>query len=180
MSMPSVSLPELLDADGGDRGFRRLVYDLLAIGVRMQDIRDRLAAELGVTGPQYAILMAISHLQHEEGGAGVRVVARRLHVSGPFVTAQVNRLVELDLVEKRPNPADGRGVLLVLAAEGIRRLKRTVPLIQRANDVFFSALNKTDFVVLCDIAARLEDSAERAVGNFDDLVGREDEFAGGQ
>ena len=88
----TVSRPELLDSDGRDTSFRAMVYDLLSVGARMQDVRDRLAAIIGVTGPQYAILMAIAHIQDAEGGAGVRAVARRLHVSGPFITAQVNLL----------------------------------------------------------------------------------------
>jgi DNA-binding MarR family transcriptional regulator len=129
----------------------------------MQDVRDHLAAGIGVSGPQYAILMTIFHMRSEAEGAGVRAVGRRLHVSGPFVTAQANRLVELDLVEKRPNPADGRGVLLCLTAEGRRRISDAAPAIQEANDVFFAALSKVDFLVLGDIVARLEKSSEQAV-----------------
>ena len=159
------SRPEFLDPAGSDRTFRATVYDLLAVGARMQDVRDHLAAGIGVSGPQYAILMAIFHMQSESEseGAGVRAVGRRLHVSGPFVTAQANRLVELGLVEKRPNPADGRGVLLCLTAEGRRRISDAAPAIQEANDVFFAALSKVDFLVLGDIATRLEKSSEQAV-----------------
>jgi MarR family transcriptional regulator, organic hydroperoxide resistance regulator len=159
----TTSRSEFLDADGSDRTFRATVYDLLAVGARMQDVRDHLADRIGVTGPQYAILMAIFHMQEEAEGAGVRAVGRRLHVSGPFVTAQANRLVDLGLVERRPNPSDGRGVLLCLTAEGSRRISHAAPVIQEANDAFFAALNKVDFLVLGDIAARLEASSAKAV-----------------
>jgi len=155
--------PDFLDPDGSDRGLRAMVYDLLAVGARMEDVRDHLAAEIGVSGPQYAILMAIFHLQEEPGGAGVRAVGRRLHVSGPFVTAQANRLVEKGLVEKRPNPRDGRGVWLCLTDEGNRRIADAAPLIQEANDSFFAALTNVDFLVLGDIASRLEESSAKAV-----------------
>ncbi|MFT5488619.1 MAG: DNA-binding MarR family transcriptional regulator [Paracoccaceae bacterium] len=157
----TTSRPEFLDPDGGDRTFRATVYDLLAVGARMQDVRDYLAAQIGVSGPQYAILMAIFHLQEELGGAGVRAVGRRLHVSGPFVTAQANRLVELGLVEKRPNPLDGRGVWLCLTEDGSHRISHAAPVIQEANDAFFATLSKVDFLVLGDIAARLEKSSDR-------------------
>jgi DNA-binding MarR family transcriptional regulator len=156
----TTSRPELLDPDGSDRTFRATVYDLLTVGARMQEVRDRLAAGIGVSGPQYAILMAILHMQDE---AGVRAVGRRLNVSGPFVTAQANRLVEFGLVERRPNPSDGRGVLLCLTAEGRRRISEAGPAIRDANDAFFAALDRVDFLVLGDIAARLEKSSERAV-----------------
>ena len=159
----TTSRPDFLDPDGSDRTFRAMVYDLLAVGARMQDVRDHLAAEIGVTGPQYAILMAIFHIQQEAGGAGVRAVGRRLHVSGPFVTAQANVLVEKKLVEKRPNPKDGRGVWLCLTEEGRQRISEAAATIQTANDAFFAALNKVDFLVLGDMVARLEESSAKAV-----------------
>lgn len=159
----TVSRPDFLDQNGSDRTFRGMVYDLLAVGARMQDVRDHLAGRMGVTGPQYAILMAIFHLQQEADGPGVRAVARRLNVSGPFVTAQANLLVEKGLVEKRSNPLDGRGVWLWLTEEGARRISRATPGIQNANDSFFDGLSRIDFLVLSDIAARLEISSAKAV-----------------
>ena len=169
----SVSRAPLLDGDGRDRSFRATVYDLLTVGARMEAVRDRLAAEMGVTGPQYAILMAVAHAQDEEGGAGVRAVARRLHVSGPFVTAQVNRLVADKLIEKTPNPADGRGVILRLTKRGRAAVEKTAPAIRDANDRFFAPLDRDDFEALSDIAARLVDSSEAAVAAFEDVVADE-------
>ncbi|MDE0797006.1 MAG: MarR family winged helix-turn-helix transcriptional regulator [Alphaproteobacteria bacterium] len=163
MTVRTVSRPELLDGDGSDTTFRGMVYDLLAVGARMQEVRDRLAREMGVTGPQYAILMAIFHLQEEFSGPGVRAVARRLHVSGPFVTAQSRFLVNEGLVEKKPNPLDGRGVWLCLTEEGSRRIAHTAELSQKANDAFFGSLDSVHFLVLSDIATRLEKSSDRAV-----------------
>ncbi|MEE2721824.1 MAG: MarR family winged helix-turn-helix transcriptional regulator [Pseudomonadota bacterium] len=160
---PSVSRPELLDQDGRDRTFWRMLYDLLKVGARMQDVRDRLAGIIGVTGPQYAILMAIAHVQDEDGGAGVRVIARRLHVSGPFITAQVNKLVAVGLVEKRENPKDGRGVILCLTGLGEQQLSDLTPEIQRANDAFFASLSRSDFDALIKIAERLVESSADAL-----------------
>ena len=162
-AVSTVSRADFLDPDGSDRTFRGMVYDLLAVGARMQDVRDHLAGRIGVTGPQYAILMAVFHLQEELEGPGVRTVARRLHVSGPFVTAQANLLVKKGLMEKRPNPRDGRGVWLWLTEEGARRISLATADIQAANDSFFEGLRKVDFLVLSDIAARLEESSAKAV-----------------
>ena len=159
----TVSRPELLDSDGRDTSFRAMVYDMLSVGVRMQEVRDRLAATIGVTGPQYAILMAIAHMQDDDAGAGVRAVARRLHVSGPFITAQVNLLVKADLVAKHPNPADGRGVILRLTVLGEAQLAAIEAEIQRANDTFFGPLSAAEFRTLAHLAARLEESSELAV-----------------
>ena len=159
----SVSRPELLDADGRDRAFRAMLYDLLSVGARLQEVRDRLAAIIGVTGPQYAIMMAVAHLQDEDAGAGVRGVARRLHVSGPFITAQVNVLVRAGLVAKHPNPADGRGVILRLTELGEEQLSALAPEMRRMNDSFFGPLTAEEFRVLGGLATRLEASSELAV-----------------
>ena len=156
----SVSRPELLDPEGRDRSFRALVYDLLSVGARMQEVRDNLAGTIGVTGPQYAILMAIAHMQD---GAGVRSVARRLHVSGPFITAQVNMLVKAGLVAKHPNPEDGRAVILSMTDLGEARLEAIAPEIQWANDTFFGPLSASEFRLLAGLAARLVESSELAV-----------------
>ena len=143
----SVSRPELLDPGGRDRSFRALVYDLASVGARMQEVRDNLAG-------------TIAHMQD---GAGVRSVARRLHVSGPFITAQVNVLVKAGLVAKHPNPEDGRAVILSLTDIGEARLEAIAPEIQRANDTFFGPLSASEFRLLAGLAARLVESSELAV-----------------
>jgi DNA-binding MarR family transcriptional regulator len=104
--------------------------------------------------------MAIAHMQD---GAGVRSVARRLHVSGPFITAQVNVLVKAGLVAKHPNPEDGRAVILSLTDIGEARLEAIAPEIQRANDTFFGPLSASEFRLLAGLAARLVESSELAV-----------------
>ncbi|PPR09861.1 MAG: hypothetical protein CFH41_02244 [Alphaproteobacteria bacterium MarineAlpha11_Bin1] len=164
----SVSRWELLDDNGRDHSFRALVYDLLSVGIRMQEVRDRLAKIIGVTGPQYAILMTVAHMQDNECGAGVHAVAKRMHVSGPFVTAQVNLLVKANLVAKNPNPADGRGVSLRLTGLGAAQLAAIEPEIQKANNAFFGPLSAEDFRILGELAAQLEQSSELAVKTVGD------------
>ena len=159
----SVSRAELLDPDGRDQSFRRLVHDLLSVGARMQEVRDRLAKVIGVTGPQYGILMAVAHMQDEDGGAGVRAIAHRLHVSGPFITAQANLLVKADLVAKHPDPHDGRRVLLRLSDLGSEQLAAIGAEIRQANDAFFGSFSACEFRTLADFAARLQESSELAV-----------------
>ena len=79
-SLPAtVSRRVLLDG-GSDARFRRLVYDLLTIASRMTMVREHLAARMGITAPQYSLLMAVGQFQGERG-VGVTAVARVLHVS---------------------------------------------------------------------------------------------------
>ena len=60
----------------------------------------------------------------------------------------------------------GRGVWLRLTEEGQRRIARAAMTAQKANDDFFSSLDNVHFLILSDIAARLEKSSDKAVKNF--------------
>jgi len=155
----TVSRPALLDSGGDDR-FRQLVYDLLTISVRMEAVREHLARRLGVSGPQYSVLMAIARFQ---GRHGVRVgtVAKALHVTSAFIATETGRLARLGLVSKNPNPKDRRGVLLALTPKGEAGLVKLGAEIRAVNDDFFKSLDRTAFQALASSAAALVESSSR-------------------
>ncbi|HEX7006883.1 MAG TPA: MarR family transcriptional regulator [Alphaproteobacteria bacterium] len=156
-----MSAPALLE-DGHDRRFRKLVYDLITIAVRLEAVRDLLGRRMGVTGPQYSILMAVAHNQGERGVA-VRAVADQLHVSGAFVTSEVGKLVREGLIEKRTNPEDRRSVLLSLTAEGEALIRDVAEAVRATNDRFFGALDRDDFLILGHIVDRMVGSSRAAL-----------------
>jgi len=158
---PTVSAPALLSG-GSDARFRQMVYDLFTVSVRMEAVRDALAKELGVSGPQYSILMAIARLAGSDG-VPVRQVADQLHVTGAFVTVEAGKLVRAKLVEKTPNPKDGRSVLLRLSRPGAARLERLAPKVRAVNDRFFGVLDRGDFETLARAAAALVQRSDEAV-----------------
>jgi len=157
----TVSASDLLEG-GSDARFRQLVYDLFTVSVRMEAVRDALARDLGVSGPQYSILMAIARLAGSDGVA-VRLVADQLHVTGAFVTVEAGKLVRLGLVEKSPNPRDGRSVLLRLSERGGAALEDISPKVRSINDRFFGRLDRADFTNLARAAATLVRDADAAV-----------------
>jgi MarR family transcriptional regulator, organic hydroperoxide resistance regulator len=155
----TVSRPALLE-DGTDDRFRQLVYDLLTVSVRMEAVREHLARRLGVSGPQYSILMAITRLQ---GPHGVRVgaIAKALHVTSAFIATETGRLARLGLVSKNPNPKDRRGVLLAVTAKGEAALNKLGPEIRAVNDDFFKPLDRGAFMALASAAAALVESSSK-------------------
>jgi len=157
----TVSRPALLENDSDDR-FRQLVYDLLTVAMRMEAVREHLARRLGVSGPQYSILMAITRLQ---GPQGVRVgaIAKALHVTSAFIASESGKLAQLKLLLKRPNPQDGRGVLLSLAPGGRRKLDRVAGEIRAINDLFFGALDASSFAGLSRASAALVKGSAKAL-----------------
>ena len=56
---PTVTRETLLER-GSDRRFRSLVNDLLTIATRMEVVREHLGRRMGISGPQYSVLVAIA------------------------------------------------------------------------------------------------------------------------
>lgn len=154
--------PELRGDGTGER-FRQLVNDLLTIAVRMDTVRERFAQIVGVTAPQYTALVTVAQLEGALDGATVRAVAEHMHVSGAFVTAEAGKLAKRGLLAKRPNPADGRSVLLSLTRKGRQALGSALPHIRAVNDVFFGKLGAEEFERLAAAAARIVAASPAAV-----------------
>lgn len=168
----TVSAPALLE-NGSDGRFRKLVYDLITIAVRLEAVRDLLSRRMGVTGPQYSILMVVAQA-HSAGGVTVSAAADQLHVSGAFVTAEVGKLVREGLVEKRTNPEDRRSVLLRLTAEGEALVGEVAADIRATNDRFFGTLGRDDFLTLGRIVDRMVGSSREALSYLSTIADDEE------
>ena len=161
--MPTVSAAAVLDrSDGGDRTFRQLLYDISTAAAHLESARAYLASRMGVTSPQYNMIMVIAQY---EGDAGVSVngIAEHLHVSNTFVTMELKKLERLGMVVKTPNPADARSVLVRLSAEGERQVQAVQPDLLFVNDHLFEHITPSDFLALSRIIASLIGDFSRTV-----------------
>lgn len=169
-SLPlTVSKPELLSASS-DQEFRQLVHDTLAFSARIQEVRNRLAAAIGLSGPQYTVLITVAHHQHQPGGVGINQVAEHLHLSGAFVTIEINKLIAKGLVTKETNPEDRRRVLLRTTGKAHALFADLAALQRPTNDTLFGCLSKSDFRRLRVIMASLVESADRSLSLLDYLT----------
>ncbi len=163
----TVSREALLDG-GSDRRFRSLVGDLFTISARMELVREHLARRLGITGPQYSLIVAVAHLQGQTGSS-VGSMAQSLHVSSAFVASETGKLVRRGFLLKRVNPLDRRGVLLSIAPAGRLKLDRISEEIRALNDVFFGSLEAKAFAGLSQAMATLVDSSAQVARRLHDL-----------
>lgn len=157
----TVSRSELL-VDGSDRQFRAVLHDLLAFSARLQEIRNRFGRHIGLTGPQYTILISIAHKQGA-AGVGINTIADHLHTSGPFITTEINRLIAAKLVQKRDNEEDRRRVLVTLTPKGHELLAKLTEIQVPVNNKLFEPLSASDFERLGRIMNRLVDSADASL-----------------
>jgi MarR family transcriptional regulator, organic hydroperoxide resistance regulator len=169
--LPPTATREALLERGSDRRFRALVADLLTIATRMEIVRAHHGRRIGITGPQYSVLIAIAHLQGETG-VSVGAVAQALHVSSAFIAVETNKLARLGLLLKRRNPDDGRGVLLSLAPKGRLKIDRAGAEIRAVNDLFFGELDPASFRGLAAAAAALVEGSRNAMHYLGALAAR--------
>jgi DNA-binding MarR family transcriptional regulator len=167
-SLPRTVSLEALIEDGSDRRFRALVSNLFTIASRMELTREHLARRIGISGPQYSLLVAVAHLQGRNG-IGVGALAQALHVSSAFVATETGKLARRGLLIKRINPLDRRGVLLSVAPAGRLSVNRVSREIRAVNDLFFGALDSTSFAALSEAASALIESSGRAVRHIASL-----------
>src|SRR5947209_18178390 len=92
----TASRPELLDKNG-DSTFRSLLYDYFAFGRSLEAARAKFASYVDLSPTQYLILIAIAHSSLDEP-MGINQLATRLHLSGAFITNEVNKLVSDELI----------------------------------------------------------------------------------
>ena len=120
----SVSAPSLMRA-GGDRIFQKLVFDLFTISARIEQVRVHFASKMGISGPQYSVLRAVALLQGKEG-VSIGVVAKHLHVTGTFITAQSRELARHGFLRKKEDTTDRRVSRLSLTLKGERLVDEIV------------------------------------------------------
>lgn len=134
--------------------------DLLLFGDALRQTREQIAAAMGVSALQYAILMAVARFG--ANGPTVSEVAGILRVSVPFIVAQDRGPVAAGLLRKQPDREDARRVRLVLSPACRAALKRLAPLQCLINDTLFAGLDAAEFSALHRALRKLARPQENA------------------
>jgi DNA-binding MarR family transcriptional regulator len=87
---------------------------LWAVDHQLQSASKRLEVSAGVTGPQRMVIRLVGRFP----GISAGQVSELLHLHPSTLTGILKRLERSGLVQRRPDPADGRRALLVLSARG--------------------------------------------------------------
>jgi MarR family transcriptional regulator, organic hydroperoxide resistance regulator len=157
----TISRAALLERSS-DQRFRTLIHDLFTIADRMNVVRAHLGRRLGLTGPQYSLLVTVAQLQGTDG-VSVGRIANTLHVSSAFVASQSGILVGRRLLVKQQSSNDRRNILISLTPTAIERIKSLASEIRSVNDIFFATLDRATFKALATAAADILESSAKAV-----------------
>ena len=96
------------------------------------------------------------------GSARMNELATKLRVDRSTATRTIERLENLDLVERRPDPEDGRFVVVLATRAGRRRQQLLADHARRATDELFGSFDDAQLVTLGDLL-------EQLVAGIDDL-----------
>lgn len=140
---PLTTSRTLLLEDGSDNKFRLMVDNLVAFAAQLQQFRQAIARRMGLSPPQYNILMILAH----NGGTDTPIgyVAKRLRVSVPFVVKETQRLHKMGFLEKQVDKKDRRRLTLILTLSGRSAVEKIAPFQRDVNDALFATLDRNGF-----------------------------------
>src|ERR1700720_3304303 len=132
-----------------------------AIGVHLEELRYFWAKTLGISGPQWMILMALADMD-EDDGVPVNVVSKKLHVDSSFVTTQSKLLEKKGFVRRRPSTEDARIVQMSLTDKTYKHLASLAAQQETLSEFIFAELDDRELGELTDKLAALQNRLEKA------------------
>lgn len=123
-------------------------------------LNRQLRRDAGMTHADYTLL---SHLSSAPDRAlGMSELARRLKITRSRLTHAVTRLRDAGLVDRREDPADGRGQLAVLTEEGSAVLEEAAPgHVDAVRRAVFDALTREQVRQFAEIGEAIGDALHR-------------------
>jgi MarR family transcriptional regulator, organic hydroperoxide resistance regulator len=144
---------------------REFIWDIVSISTRFEEIRYMLAQILGISGPQWMILMAINDLDRGNG-VSVRVVSAKLHVDPSFVTTQSKSLEKHGFVRRITSADDARVVLMSLTDKASKQIASLSSRQEMLNEFIFSDFDDRALVDIAGKLAALKNRLEKATLRF--------------
>ncbi|MCX4759742.1 MarR family transcriptional regulator [Streptomyces sp. NBC_01275] len=124
-------------------------------------LNRQLRRDAGMTHADYSVLAFLS--MAPDGALGMSELAQRLKITRSRLTHAVNRLREAGLVDRREDPADGRGQLAVLTDEGHAVLEEVAPgHVEAVRRAVFDALTPDQVRQLAVIGETISEALHRA------------------
>jgi MarR family transcriptional regulator, organic hydroperoxide resistance regulator len=140
---------------------RRLTWEIASISVHLEEIRYFWAKALGVSGPQWMIIVALADLDQGEG-VPVNAVSKMLHVDPSFVTTQSKLLEKKGFIRRKTSAEDARIVNMSLADKTYKQLADLASQQEKLNDFIFADFNLSELSKLTDKLAMLKKRLEKA------------------
>jgi len=134
---------------------------IASINVHLEELRYFWAKTLGVSGPQWMILMALVDLDQDDG-VPVNAVSKKLHVDPSFVTTQSKLLEKKGFLRRKTSSEDARIVQMSLTDKTRKHLAGLAAQQDALNDFIFAELSDRQLGDLADTLTMLRNRLEKA------------------
>ncbi|WP_327312584.1 MarR family winged helix-turn-helix transcriptional regulator [Streptomyces sp. NBC_01235] len=126
-------------------------------------LNRQLRRDAGMTHADYSLLAYLS--MAPDTTLGMSELAERLKITRSRLTHAVNRLREVGLVDRREDPADGRGQLAFLTGEGKALLEEVAPgHVEAVRRAVFDVLTPEQVRQFAEIGEAISEALHRAEG----------------
>ena len=143
---------------------RRFTWAIASISVHLEELRYFWARTLGISGPQWMILMALADLDHGEG-ASVKAVSKMLHVDPSFVTTQSKMLEKKGFMRRKTSAEDARVVQMSLTDKTYKHIASLASQQDALNEFIFAEFSDRELgefnTKLASLTKRLEKACMR-------------------
>ena len=136
-------------------------WEIAAINVHLQEIRYFWAKTLGITPPQWMILMALADLDRGEG-VPVKAVSKMLHVDPSFVTTQSKMLEKKGFMRRKTSPDDARVVQMSLTDKTYKHIASLASQQEALNDYIFAEFSDRELTEFTGKLTSLKNRLEKA------------------
>jgi MarR family transcriptional regulator, organic hydroperoxide resistance regulator len=140
---------------------RRFTWVIASINVYLEELRYFWAKTLGISGPQWMILMALADMDQDDG-VPVNVVSKKLHVDSSFVTTQSKILEKKGFLRRKTSSEDARVVQMSLTDKTYKHLANLAAQQEALNEFIFAELNGQQLDELTNVLSNLENRLEKA------------------
>ncbi len=139
---------------------RRFAWVINSVGVHLEELRYFWAKALGISGPQWMILMALADLDDKDG-VPVNVVSKKLHVDPSFVTTQSKLLEKKGFLRRKTSTEDARIVLMSLTDKTYKQMAGLAARQEALNEFVFAELSNKQLDELIDTLSGLRNRLEK-------------------
>ena len=144
-----------------DRAITEFIWNVVEINSQLEDIHTSWAALLGITEPQWLILMAVTELDEGRGVAGIDI-ANKLRVHPAYVTNQTKSLEKSGFLSRRPAQDDARFVLMSLTTKAAAEIEKLSKRKLALNSTLFNDLDEKTLTELNAVLATMAKNARLA------------------
>ena len=128
---------------------------------------DAFERHVGAPHALHKVEFSLLMLLQANPAVSPKALARALAIAAPKLTALLDRLQQRGLLQRRPNPSDGRSQLVDLTAQGQRLAAQAARAAAAMEDELAGWLTPAEHAMLIELLAKLTRSGRQAAGRAD-------------